>query len=78
MALPTRDSASPLDGGANLYNTQSTLGPLTTSQPLERPTSPKDIPTDNATPPGGHHIPSSGENPMSPTEATEPVILGGF
>ena len=27
---------------------------------------------------GGHHIPSSGENPTSPAKAMEPAILGGF
>ena len=32
----------------------------------------------NAAPPGGHHIPSSGENPRSPAEAAEPTIPGGF
>ena len=79
VALPTRDSASPLDGGgANIHNPRPTLGLLTTSQPSEGPASPEDIPTDNAAPPGGHHIPSSGENPTSPAEATEPAILGGF
>ena len=36
------------------------------------------ISTDDAAPPGGHHIPSSGENPMSPAEAAEPIIPGGF
>ena len=64
--------------GANLHNTQPALGPLTASQPSEGPASPKNIPTDDAAPPGGHHIPSSGENPMSPAEAAEPAILGGF
>ena len=79
MALLTRDSASPPDeGGANIHNPQPVLGLLTASQPLEGPASPEDIPTDNAAPPGGHHIPSSGENPTSPAEAVEPTILGGF
>ena len=66
------------DEGANLHSTQPTLGPLTASQPLENPASPEDISTDNAAPPGGHHIPSSGENPTSPAEAAEPAIPGGF
>ena len=79
VALPTRDSASPPDeGGATIHNLQPALGLLTASQPLEGPASPEDIPTDNAAPPGGHHILSSGENPMSPAEATEPAIPGGF
>ena len=79
VALSTRDSTSPPDGGgANIHSPQPTLGPLTTSQPSERPASPEDIPTDDATPPGGHQVPSSGENPMSLAEATEPTILGGF
>ena len=79
VALPTRDSASPPDGGgACIHNSQPTLGPLTTSQPSEGPASPKDIPTDNAAPPGGHHDPPSGENPMSLAKATEPAIPGGF
>ena len=79
VALPTRDSASPPDGGgASIHNPQCTLGPLTASQPSEGPASPEDIPIDDATPPGGHHIPSSGENPTSPAEAVEPAILGGF
>ena len=78
VALPTRDSTSPPDGGANLYSAQPTLGPLTASQPLENPASPKNIPTNNAASPGGHHIPSSGENPMSLAKAAEPVIPGGF
>ena len=79
VALPTRDSASPPDGrGASIHNPQPTLGPLTTSQPSEGPASPEDIPTDDAAPAGGHHIPSSGENPTPLTEATEPAIPGGF
>ena len=78
VALLTRDSTSPPDGGANPYNTQPALGLLTTSQPLKGPASPEDIPTNDAAPPGGHHILSSGENPMSPAEAMEPIILGGF
>ena len=79
VALLTRDSASPLDGGgANTHSPQPTLDPLTTSQPSEGPASPEDIPTDNAAPPEGHHIPSSGENPTSPAKATEPAIPGGF
>ena len=76
MALPTRDSASPPDGGgASIHNPQPALGPLTASQPSEGPASPKDIPTEDAAPPGGHHVPSSGEIPMSPAEAAEPTIL---
>ena len=79
MALPTRDSASPPDeGGAAIHSPQPTLDLLTTSQPSEGPASPEDIPTDDTAPPGGHHIPSSGENPMSPAEAVEPAIPGGF
>ena len=77
VALLTRDSASPPDGGgASTHNPQPALGLLTTSQPLEGPVSPEDIPTEDATPPGGHHVPSSGENPMSSAEAAEPAILG--
>ena len=79
VALPTRDSASPPDGGgASIHNPQPALGLLTASQPSEGPASPEDIPTDDAAPPGGHHVPSSGENPTSPAKATEPAILGGF
>ena len=78
MALPTWDSTSPPDGGANIHSLQPTLGPLTASRHSEGPISPEDIPTDDATPPGGHHMPSSGENPTSPAEATEPAIPGGF
>ena len=79
VALPTRDSASPPDGGGtNIHKPQPALGLLTASQPSEGPASPKDIPTDDTAPSGGHHIPSSGENPMSPAEAMEPAILGGF
>ena len=79
VALLTRDSASPPDGGgATVHNPQPTLDPLTASQPSERPASPEDIPTEDAAPPGGHHNPSSGENPTSPAEAAEPAILGGF
>ena len=79
VALLTRDSASPPDGGGTtIHNPQPALGPLTTSQPSEGPASPEDIPTEDATPPGGHHVPPSGENPTSPAEAAEPAILGGF
>ena len=78
VALLTRDSTSPPDGGASIHNPQPTLGLLTTSQPSEGPASPEDIPTNDTAPLGGHHIPSSGENPMSPAEAAEPAILGGF
>ena len=79
MALLTRNSASPSDGGgADIHSPQPALGPLTTSQPSEGPASPEDIPTDNTAPPGGHHVPPSGENPTSPAEAVEPTILGGF
>ena len=79
VALPTRDSVSPPDGGeANMHNPQPALGPLTTSQPSEGPASPEDILTDNTAPPGGYHVPSSGENPMSPAKAVEPAIPGGF
>ena len=78
VALPTRDSTSAPDGGANLHSAQPILGLLTASQPSEGPASPEDIPINNPAPPGGHHTPSSGENPTSPTEAMEPVILGGF
>ena len=79
VALPTRDSASPPDGGgASIHNPQPALGPLTVSQPSEGPASPEDIPTDDAAPPGGHHVPSSGENPTSPAKAEEPAIPGGF
>ena len=79
VTLLTRDSTSPPDGGgADIHSSQPALDPITTSQPLEGPASPEDIPTDDATPPGGHHIPSSGENPMSPAEAVEPTIPGGF
>ena len=78
MALPTRDSASPPDRGANIHSPRPTLGLLTASQPSEGPASPENIPTDDASPPGGHHISSSGENPMSTAEAAEPAIPGGF
>ena len=79
VALLTRDSASPPDGGgATIHNPQPTLGPLTTDQPLEGPASPEDILTDDAAPPGGHHNPPSGKNPTSPAKAVEPAILGGF
>ena len=79
VALPTRGSMSPSDGGGvDIHSPQPTLDLLTTSQPSEGPVSPEDIPTDNAAPPGGHHIPFSSENPTSPTEATEPTIPGGF
>ena len=79
VALLTRDSASPPDGGgASIHNPQPALGPLTASQPSEGPASPEDIPTEDAAPPGEHHIPPSGENPMSPAEAAEPAIPGGF
>ena len=79
VALLTKDSVSPPDGGgANIPSPQPTLGPLTTSQPSEGPASPEDISTDDAAPPKGHHIPSSGENPMSPAKAAEPTIPGGF
>ena len=79
VALPTRDSVSPPDGGgANIHHPQPALGPLTASQPLEGPASPEDIPTDDAAPSGGHHVPSSGENPTSPAEAAEPAIPGSF
>ena len=79
MALPTKDSASPPDeGGADIHSPQPALDLITTSQPSEGPAFPEDIPTDDAAPPGGHHIPSAGENPTSPAKATEPAILGGF
>ena len=73
------DSMSPPDGGGtSIHNPQPALGLPTASQPSEGPASPEDIPTEDATPPGGHHVPSSGENPTSPAEAAEPAILGGF
>ena len=78
MALLTRDSVSPPDGGANIHSLRPALGPLTSSQPSEGSASPEDIPTNDTTPPGGHHIPSSGENPTSPAKAVEPAISGGF
>ena len=79
VALLTRDSTSPPDGGgATIHNPQPTLCPLTASQPSEGPAFPEDIPTGDATPLEGHHVPSSGENPTSPAEAAEPAILGGF
>ena len=79
VALPTRNSMSPPDGGgATIQSPQPALGPLTASQSSEGPASPEEIPTDNAAPPGGHHIPSSGENPTSLAKAAEPAIPGGF
>ena len=78
VALLTRDSASPPEGETNPYSAQPTLGLLTASQPSEGPASSEDIPTNDTTSPGGHHIPFSGENPMSPAKAMEPVILRGF
>ena len=75
----TPDQGSPPDGGgASSHNPQPALGPLTASQLSEGPASPEDIPTEDAAPPGGHHVPSSGEKPTSPAEAAEPAIPGGF